>query len=43
MFKKNFQNETQINSLTSNNYKVGINFSMPLFLRKEPGYLKSAK
>ncbi|AUC84092.1 transporter [Polaribacter sp. ALD11] len=33
----------QINSFNNNNYKAGINFSMPLFIRKERGDLKLAK
>tara|TARA_R110001606_G_scaffold1635_4_gene6028 strand:+ start:9078 stop:10478 length:1401 start_codon:yes stop_codon:yes gene_type:complete len=37
------QNASQINSLNTNNFKAGINFSMPLFLRKERGDLKLAR
>ena len=33
----------QINSFNNNNYKAGINFSMPIFIRKERGDLKLAK
>jgi outer membrane protein TolC len=33
---------TQINSFNTNNYKAGINFSMPIFIRKERGDLKLA-
>jgi len=33
----------QINSFNTNNYKAGINFSMPLFIRKERGDLELAK
>ncbi|TXD48421.1 TolC family protein [Polaribacter sp. IC073] len=33
----------QINAFNNNNYKAGINFSMPLFIRKERGDLKLAK
>jgi outer membrane protein TolC len=33
----------QINSFNNNNYKAGINFSMPLFIRKERGDLELAK
>lgn len=36
-------NGDQINSFNTNNYKAGINFSMPLFVRKERGDLKLAK
>ena len=36
-------NRNQINSFNTNNYKAGINFSMPLFIRKERGELKLAK
>lgn len=36
-------NGNQINSFNTNNYKAGINFSMPLFVRKERGDLKLAK
>ncbi|WP_435414990.1 TolC family protein [Polaribacter aestuariivivens] len=36
-------NGDQINSFNTNNYKAGINFSMPLFIRKERGDLKLAK
>ncbi|WP_053992840.1 TolC family protein [Mangrovimonas sp. TPBH4] len=32
-----------INSLTTHNYKAGLNISMPLFLRKERGDLKLTK
>lgn len=37
------QNAAQINSLNTNNFKAGINFSVPLFLRKERGDLKLAR
>ncbi|QTE23368.1 TolC family protein [Polaribacter cellanae] len=37
------QNGNQINSFNNNNYKAGINFSMPLFIRKERGDLKLSK
>jgi outer membrane protein TolC len=36
-------NGNQINSFNSINYKAGINFSMPLFIREERGDLKLAK
>jgi outer membrane protein TolC len=36
-------NERQINSFNNNNYKGGINFSMPIFVRKERGDLKLVK
>ncbi|WP_299665241.1 TolC family protein [uncultured Polaribacter sp.] len=36
-------NGDQINSFNTNNYKAGVNFSMPLFIRKERGDLKLAK
>jgi outer membrane protein TolC len=36
-------NGNQINSFNSSNYKAGINFSMPLFIREERGDLKLAK
>ena len=36
-------NGDQINSFNNNNYKAGINFSMPLFIRKERGDLKLAR
>lgn len=41
----NFITETPelINSLEAQNYKAGINFQLPLFLRKERGDLKLAK
>jgi len=41
----NFLTETPefINSLESENYKGGVNISLPLFLRKERGELKLAK
>ena len=41
----NFLTETPelINSLGTNDYKGGVNFSFPLFLRKERGDLKLAK
>lgn len=41
----NFITETPeyINSLVSQNYKAGLNFELPLFLRKERGDLKLAK
>lgn len=41
----NFLTETgdQINSFNSANYKAGLNFSLPLFLRKERGDLSIAK
>ncbi|ARV07974.1 transporter [Polaribacter sp. SA4-10] len=37
------QNRNQFNSLNTQNYKAGINFKLPLFLRKERGDLKLAK
>jgi outer membrane protein TolC len=37
------ENSNQINSLNANNFKGGLKFSMPLFLRKERGDLKLAK
>ncbi|WP_378186988.1 TolC family protein [Aquimarina sp. W85] len=37
------QEAEQLNSLNTANYKVGINFSFPLFLRKERGDLQLAK
>lgn len=37
------QNSNQINALTTQNYKAGINFKVPLFLRKERGDFKLAK
>ncbi len=37
------QNRNQINSLNTQDYKAGINFKLPLFLRKERGDLKLAK
>ncbi|WP_198943175.1 TolC family protein [Polaribacter tangerinus] len=37
------ENRNQINTLTANNFKGGLQFSMPLFLRKERGDLKLAK
>lgn len=41
----NFLTQTprQSNSLTTDNYKAGINFKLPIFLRKERGDLKLAK
>ena len=36
-------NSMQINAFNTNNYKAGINFSMPLFVRKERGALALAK
>ena len=40
----NFLTQTrEINSLVNDNYKAGINFKLPLFLRKERGDLKLAK
>jgi outer membrane protein TolC len=41
----NFLTETgdQINTFNTANYKAGLNFSLPLFLRKERGDLKIAK
>ena len=36
-------NGRQINSFNTTNYKTGLNFSMPLFLRKERGDLKLAR
>ena len=36
-------NGRQINSFNTANYKTGLNFSMPLFLRKERGDLKLAR
>jgi outer membrane protein TolC len=43
-FQYNFlsPNGTQINALNTNNYKTGLNFSMPIFIRKERGDLKLA-
>jgi len=37
------ENRDQINSLNTQNYKAGINFKVPLFLRKERGDLKLSK
>ncbi|WP_298880027.1 TolC family protein [uncultured Polaribacter sp.] len=37
------QNGNQLNSINTQNYKAGINFKVPLFLRKERGDLKLAK
>ncbi|PQJ73182.1 transporter [Polaribacter butkevichii] len=37
------ENGHQINSLNTQNYKAGINFKVPLFLRKERGDLKLSK
>jgi outer membrane protein TolC len=37
------ENSNQINTFNTNNFKGGIKFSMPLFLRKERGDLKLAK
>lgn len=37
------QSPKQVNSLVFDNYKAGINFKLPLFLRKERGDLKLAK
>ncbi|WP_439127628.1 TolC family protein [Polaribacter sp.] len=37
------QNRNQINTLNTQDYKAGINFKLPLFLRKERGDLKLAK
>ena len=37
------QSPKQSNSLNINNYKAGINFKLPLFLRKERGDYKLAK
>mgnify|MGYP000061857507 CR=1 FL=1 len=37
------QNRNQLNSLNLENYKAGINFKVPLFLRKERGDYKLAK
>ena len=37
------QNRNQINSLNTENFKAGINFKLPLFLRKERGDYKLAK
>ena len=44
-FQYNFlsANGEQINSFNTNNYKAGLNFSIPLFIRKERGELKLAK
>jgi outer membrane protein TolC len=44
-FQYNFisPNRNQINSFNTNNYKAGVNFSMPLFIRKERGDLALAK
>ena len=41
----NFLTQTpeQVNSLNINNYKVGVNFTLPLFLRKERGDYKLSK
>lgn len=41
----NFLSETgdQVNSFNTANYKAGVNFSLPLFLRKERGDLNVAK
>ena len=41
----NFLTQTpkQVNSLNTNNYKAGIYFKLPLFLRKERGDLKLSK
>jgi outer membrane protein TolC len=36
-------NVNQINSFNTNNYRAGVNFSMPLFIRKERGDLELAK
>ena len=36
-------NGAQINSFTNNNYKAGLNLSMPIFIRKERGDLKLAR
>ncbi|WP_199269176.1 TolC family protein [Polaribacter sp. L3A8] len=37
------ENGNQINSLNTQNYKAGINFKVPLFLRKERGDFKLSK
>ncbi len=37
------ENANQLNTLNQQNYKGGINFKVPLFLRKERGDLKLAK
>lgn len=37
------QEAEQVNTLNTANYKVGVNFSFPLFLRKERGDLQLAK
>ncbi|QXP68055.1 TolC family protein [Polaribacter sp. AHE13PA] len=37
------ENGNQINSLNTRNYKAGINFKVPLFLRKERGDFKLSK
>ena len=37
------ENRNQINTLNNRNYKAGINFKLPLFLRKERGDYKLAK
>ena len=37
------QNRNQLNSLNVENYKAGINFKLPLFLRKERGDYKLSK
>jgi outer membrane protein TolC len=44
-FQYNFisPNRNQINSFNTNNYRAGVNFSMPLFIRKERGDLELAK
>jgi outer membrane protein TolC len=37
------QNSNQLHSLNTQNYKAGMNFKIPLFLRKERGDLKLSK
>ena len=37
------QNSNQLNSLNTQDYKAGMNFKIPLFLRKERGDLKLSK
>lgn len=36
------QNATPVNAFNANNYKAGVSFSMPLFIREERGALKMA-
>lgn len=42
-FNYNFLNEPQGTSFSTNNYKWGFNFSMPLFLRSERGEYRLSK